>query len=410
MSGKEPRFFYGYIIVLVAAIVLLFTQGTFFAFGIFFKPLAENFGWTRTVTAGAFSLCSLLQGLLFVITGRINDRFGPRLVMTFCGAVLGIGYFLMAQIETVWQFYLFYGVIIAIGMSGGLVPMISTVSRWFVKRRGLMTGIVSGGVGLGLVIVPPVANWLISGYGWRTSYIIIGAASMVILVSAAQFLRRDPSQVGQSPYGASEVAAENPDSQASGLSFREALGTARFWVLFLVSVCFGYYLLTVMTHFVPYATDLGISPSVAVSFIAIIGGVDIISRITGGGIADRTGAKRAYQVFWGLAIISFLVLLVAGELWQFYLFAVLFGLAYGAKVALQSLAAGELLGIRSHGIIFGSHVFAGFIGGAIGPVASGFIFDVTGSYHLAFIICVVVSVVGLVAISLVRPVARKPQP
>ncbi len=192
MGASKPRFFYGYIVVLVAVIVLLFTQGTFLSFGIFFKPLSEDFGWTRAMTAGAYSLGSVVLGFLFIITGRLNDRFGPRVLVTFCGVILGIGYLLMSQIETIWQFYLVYGLMIAVGVSGGLVPMISTVSRWFVKRRGLATGIVSGGIGLGLVIVPILVNRFISSYGWRDSYAIIGVATLVILVLVAQFLKRDP--------------------------------------------------------------------------------------------------------------------------------------------------------------------------------------------------------------------------
>jgi len=385
----------------------LVTQGTYFSFGIFFKPLAEDFGWTRAMTAGAFSLCGLFQGFLFIVTGRINDRFGPRILLMVCGSILGIGYFLMSRIEVLWQFYLVYGVIVAIGMSGGLVPMLSTVSRWFVKRRGLVTGIASGGVGLGLVIVPSLSNWLISNYNWRDSYVIIGVATFVFLFSAALFLKRDPAQMGQSPYGEAEITGGKTVSQTWGLSLKEALGTVQFWQLFLVSVCFGYYVLTVLTHLVPHTTDLGVSPAQAVAFVAIIGLTDVVSRIMGGIVADRVGFKVTYQAFWGLAIVTFLVLLVAREVWQFYLFAVLFGLTYGAKVALQSLSAAELLGLKSHGVMLGAQVFAGFLGGAIGPVVSGYIFDITGGYELAFIICAIIAVVGFVVISLVRPIKVK---
>jgi len=270
-----------------------------------------------------------------------------------------------------------------------------------------MTGIVSGGVGVGLVIIPPLSNWLITNYDWRNSYMIIGIASMVILILSAQFLKRDPSQVGQLPYGEAEVKTEEPSSEPGGLSLREALSTYQFWLLSLACVCFGYYLLTVLTHLVPHATDLGISVVIAASFIAIIGGVDIISRVAGGVIADRIGYKPAYQAFWLLVIVALSLLLIAQDVRLFYLFAVLFGLAYGAKVALQSISAAELLGLRSHGAIFGGTVFAGFVGGSIGSVLSGRIFDVTGSYQLAFIICIILSVLGLVAVSLLRPIGRK---
>ncbi len=209
------------------------------------------------------------------------------------------------------------------------------------------------------------------------------------------------------PYGEAKATIQEAGSGVEGLTFQEALGTGRFWLLFLVSVCFGYYRLTILTHFVPHVTDLGISSSIAARSVAIIGGADIIGRIIGGAIADRIGSKRAYQVFWVLVIITLSVLLVAKEVWHFYLFAIFFGLTNATKLAFQSLAVAEFLGLRSHGVIFGSHVFAGFIGGAVGIVLSGYIFDVTGSYQLAFIISVAVSILGLVAISLVKSTGRE---
>ena len=133
--------------------------------------------------------------------GRLNDKLGPRLVMTICGIFLGLGVLLMSQVGGVWQLYLFYGVIIGIGMGGAFVALLSTVARWFVKRRGMMTGIVIAGVGLGQFIVPPIANWLISIYDWRMSYVILGSVVLVIGVLAAQFLRRDPAKMGLVPHG-----------------------------------------------------------------------------------------------------------------------------------------------------------------------------------------------------------------
>jgi len=216
-TGK-PRFFYGYAVVGAAFIVMLVAQGAFLSFGVFFKPVLTDFGWTRAMTSGAFSLCFLLNGLLGIGMGMLNDRRGPRLVVTTCGILLGAGYLLMSQIDTIWQLYLFYGVIVGIGISGAWVPLLSTVSRWFVKRRALMCGIVLSGVGIGVVIIPPLAAWLISIYSWRTSYIIVGIIVLVLVILAAQFLRRDPSQVGQLPYGAIEVEAES-----SGLVYSSIL-------------------------------------------------------------------------------------------------------------------------------------------------------------------------------------------
>ncbi|MFC1593137.1 MFS transporter, partial [Candidatus Omnitrophota bacterium] len=131
------------------------------------------------MTSGAFSLRMLFTGLLSMVMGKLNDRFGPRLVVTASGFFIGLGFLLMSQISTIWQLYLFFGVIVAIGISGSLIPMVSTVARWFVRRRGLMTGIAVSGGGFGTLVMPLLASYVISNYGWRTSYTIMGVIAIV---------------------------------------------------------------------------------------------------------------------------------------------------------------------------------------------------------------------------------------
>ena len=215
MRSKKPKLFYGYIIVAAAFLITLIMCGTLFTFGVFFKPILTEFGWTRAMTSGAFSLCILLFGLLGIGTGRLTDRFGPRVVMSGCGFFLGLGYLLMSQVSAIWQLYLFYGVMVGIGVSGSFVPLVSTVARWFAERRGMMTGIAVSGIGIGTMIMPLVANWLISSYGWRTSYIVVGITVLVLIILVAQFLRRDPGQMGQLPYGADEVKVESLNGSTS---------------------------------------------------------------------------------------------------------------------------------------------------------------------------------------------------
>ena len=164
-ESKKPRFFYGYVIIIVGFFVMALMWGTTLNFGLFLKPMSAEFGWTRATTSAPFSLSMFLFGILGMVTGRLNDRFGPRIVVTVCGLFLGVAFLLMSQISALWQLYLFYGVMIAIGTSGSFVPLASTVARWFARRRGLMTGLVLSGYGAGAMIGPPVASWLISSYG-----------------------------------------------------------------------------------------------------------------------------------------------------------------------------------------------------------------------------------------------------
>ena len=403
----KPKFFYGYIVVAFACLILTITQGTYYSFGVFFKPLSEDFGWTRAMTSGAFSLMVVLHGFLYIFTGRLNDTKGPRFVLTVTGFFLGLGYILLSQINALWQLYLFYGVVVAVGISGGYIPLLSTASRWFVKRRGLMTGIVAAGTGFGTLLVPPIANWLISEYDWRTSYLVVGIVSIVVIVLAAQFLRRDPSQVGQLPYGQEEEKANGINPTPIGLSLREAIRTKPFWLFALAMASFGVSLFVVMVHTVPHVTDLGFSAAKAASILAIIGASGIVGRVSFGGLSDRLGNKRTFIICFVLVAITLILLMVAKELWVFYLFAAVFGLAYGGWATVMAPLVADLFGLRSHGVILGSATFGATIGGAIGPVMAGRIFDVTGSYQLAFIICIIVSGIGLVAALLLKPASPK---
>ena len=150
------RFFYGYFVVIAALFLVLLHYGTRLSFGVFFKPMLTEFDWTRALMSGAFMLSMLMQGAGSILMGRLNDKLGPRFVMTLCGFLLGLGYLLMSLTGGSLHLYLFYGVIIGIGMAGAFVALLSTVARWFVKRRGMMTGIVIAGMGIGTLFMPPI--------------------------------------------------------------------------------------------------------------------------------------------------------------------------------------------------------------------------------------------------------------
>ena len=201
LPETKSGFFYGYIIVIVAFIIMAMSYGVYTAYGVFFIPILAEFNWTRAMTSGAFSLSMIIYGVMGFVAGILNDRLGPRLIVTICGIVLGCGLLLMSQITASWQLYLFFGVMVAIGMSGVWVPQLSTVARLFVRRRTLMTGVVIAGVGLGGLVGPPLISRLIEAYDWRFSYVILGCIVLVVMVLGAQFLKRDPAQKGQLPLG-----------------------------------------------------------------------------------------------------------------------------------------------------------------------------------------------------------------
>ena len=403
MISMRPKFFYGYVVVALAFLIMVITGGTMYTFGVFFKPLADGFGWTSAATSGAFSLQMVLHGLFYIVTGRLNDRFGPRVVVSACCLLLGAGYLLMSRISDIWHLYLFYGVIIGIGMSGGFVPLSSTVARWFVKRKGVMIGIAVAGISVGTMIMPPVASWLISNYGWRTSYAVIGLTVLVITISAAQFLRRDPSQMRLLPYGQSEVQGESSNLEVSGVSLQGAMHTRQFWLLCVAFLSFGVFQTAIMVHIVPHAIELGISATAAANIFAAIGGLGIVGRIVMGGTSDRIGCRAALVICFVLLTATLAWLLVAKELWMLYLFAAVFGFGYGGVSALMPPTVAEVFGLRSHGVILGVITFLATAGCAIGAVMAGSVFDITGSYQVAFLTCVTLSIIGIILSSLLRP-------
>jgi MFS family permease len=404
---RQPRVFYGYIVVAVAFLIMLMMWGAYYSFGVFFEPLLAEFGWTKATTSGAFSLSFFLTGLLGVFAGKLTDRFGPRIVLTVCGFFLALGYVLVSQTNALWQLYLFYGGIVALGMSASVIPLQSTVARWFVRRRGAMNGTVVSGIGMGMVVVPPVANWLISSYSWRTSYVVVSISALVLIISSAQFLKRDPAKIGQLPYGEDGLEAKGGLLDA-GLSLREAIRTWQFWTFGVALLCFTMSEGTILVHIVSHAIGLGISDASAALIIPIIGGVSIPSRILMGISGDRIGNKPAWTICFVFLIISFFLLLVARELWLLYLFAVIFSFGYGGLSTLISPMVAELFGLRSHGVIFGViTMLGGTAGMAVGPLLAGHIFDITGRYQLAFIIYVIILVIGLVLTSLLRPTRVK---
>jgi OFA family oxalate/formate antiporter-like MFS transporter len=397
------KFFYGYIIVAAALLIVTLDYGSRLSFGVFFKPMIGELGWSRTLISGAFTLSMLCQGLMGIYAGRLNDRLGPRFVMTICGFLFGLGFLLMSQVNTDWQLYLFYGLIIGIGMGAPFVSLLSTITRWFVKRRGTMTGVVIAGIGIGTFILPPVANWLISIYDWRISYLIIGGLLLVIGVLAAQVLRRDPSKMGLSPYGQNHEEKRIFTSGSDDFSLKGAINTRQFWITTAVFFCLGYCIFSTSVHLVPNITDLGISATTAANVLAVSGALNAVGCIVLGGAVDKIGSRRVCAISFILIIVSLFWLALVKEVWMFYLFAVIYGIGAGGGAPVESTIVAELFGIKAHGAILGLVNFGFLLGSALGPFLTGFLFDVTGNYHMAFFICAAIGAVGVVLTAILRP-------
>ena len=403
---EKPDSAHGYVAVIATFLIMMLAWGTLYSFGVFFKPLLNEFGWNRTITSTAFSLSMLLYGIISILMGRLNDRYGPKIVISICGLFLGLGYLMMSQVSAVWQLYLFYG-LIGVGISGSFVPMVSTVARWFKRRRGMMTGIGISGAGIGTIVVPPIAGLLIVNYGWRTSYMITGVVTFMIMVGIAQFLHRNPGTT-RLPQSDSKVGEVDINKlEACRIDFRQAIQTIQFWLLCSLLFCFGFTLQVIMVHIVPHATDLGILDTTAASILATIGGMSILGRIIMGGVSDKIGNKAALNICFILLLGALAWLLFSNRLWMLYVFAVVFGLGYGGFAPLTSLIVAQLFGLSSHGTILGGAEILYTIGAAIGPAIAGRIFDITGDYQVAFLTSAFLIVLALILVTFLRPLTCK---
>lgn len=401
-----PRLFYGYYIVVIALFIMLFVYGSRTVYGIFFKPMMLDFEWSRGATSLAITLSMLVQGLWGIVMGKLNDRKGPRLIISLCCFLVGAGFLLLSQVEHLWQLYIFYGLVVGMGMGGVFVVILSTVSRWFVKKRGTMTGIVLAGLGASMLLMSPTANWLIDVFGWRVSYAVVGAVILVVGITLAQFLKRDPSTMGLTPLGMKESGSPDTPVSVYGLTLREAMATWQFWVVVVCYVCFGYNLFTLTVHTVPLVTDIGISPTMAATILVFLGVGNILGGLVIGILADRIGNIKAFFLCFLLMAVPVFLIISSVHAWQFCLLCVIFGLGVGGGGTLEPTIVAELFGIRWHGLILGVVSFTFTVGGAIGPLVTGVLFDIYGDYRVALIIsgCLCVLALGLTAV--LKPVKK----
>lgn len=381
--------------------------GTIYTYGVFFDALLKEFGWSRAVTSAAYSLSSFLYGVVSIVTGRLTDKLGPRVVGIVCSILFASGLLLMSRTNSIWQLFLFYGVLVGIGIGGFWAPILSPIARWFTARRGMMMGIVTSGIGIGTLVTVPLISRSIESLGWRWSYVIIGGAVLVLTLAASQFLKRDPHQMGLEPYGSGSVKQEKSTRTSVNFSFQEAIHHPQFWMFCGIYFTYGFYMCTVAVHIVTYAIGLDISAVNAANILAISGGLGIAGRIMVGSASDRLGVKPSIILSIALMACGLIWLLFSQDLWMFYLFAAVFGFGYGSLSALQAPAAAELFGLHNVGTLIGCFSFSYTLGGSMGPVLAGYIFDRAGSYTTAWIICVIISITGLVLALLLRPVKKE---
>jgi len=355
------------------------TYGLNYSFSVYFKPLADHFSWDRATVSFIYSSSLIIRGGVSIGTGWLADKYSVRWVMIGCGFLMGLGFLLSSQVTELWQFFLTYAIIEAIGLSGTFGVGTAIVARWFTKNRGLALGIAASGSGLGTLFIVPGIERLIAAVDWSQAFIVCGIVAGILMITAAVFLREPHRQLTASN------SSDNNNIQDQSVSIKEAFKDSRMLLIALSFLFFFFGIQIVMVHLVNYATDTGIDPLISATFISVIGAVSIAGRLSVGLGANRIGIINSLLLTRGFLVLSFLLLLFTNSTWSFYLFAVLFSIPYGGEITQIPLVIGRYFGTRSMATLMGVNVFVVTIGGALGPLLAGKIFDLTGSYDWAFI-------------------------
>jgi MFS family permease len=409
-------FFYGWIIIAVTFVTMAIGVNARTAFSLFFPPILSEFGWDRGVTAGAFSFGFVVSAAVSPLIGRLMDRLGPRSVMEL-GVALMAGGLLLAPLTTQpWHLYLTIGVLVGAGsICLGYSGQSLYLPNWFNRRRGLAIGLAFAGVGIGSVTLLPWVQIMIDHGGWRTACTAIGLLILIVLAPINFLVRKRPEDMGLRPDGdAAPVASAqktisnvvDPAWANTDWTLGRALATSRFWWL-AVGYFGGLYIwYAVQVHQTKYLLDIGFSPAVAVWSLGAVSLLGIPGQIFLGHLSDRIGREWIWSTSCAGFAICFAALMALRDFHALplvYLMVFTQGaLGYGLTSIMGAVVV-EIFQGKHYGSIFGTIMAAALAGGAAGPLVTGVLHDLTGSYTLAFSIGIAMSGLSALAIWLAAP-------
>ena len=409
MSSSKNKPFYGWIIVAAFLVIGTMMYGTQSSFGVFFKSISGEFGLTRAATSAIFSVQNVFGAVASIIGGWAVDRYGPRVVVLLIGLFTGLSLLLTSQTNAAWQLFITYSLLFCV-IGAVYTVMMSTVSRWFDKNRGLALGIAGSGIGLGIVAIAPFATYLISSLDWRMAYIVMGLIAWVIIMPLSRLLRKSPDGTGFKPDGpksnSGEMSIAQPGNEGNieltVFSLREASKTRSFWLFGVIWLFTAFVFSLILIHIVPHGTDIGIPPMEAATVLSLLGASFIAGRLLMGRVSDSIGGKKTAIACALLMAASLIWLIWSHNLWMLYIFGIFFGLANGGLDTTIAALIGDTFGMRSIGVIMGTLQFAWGVGMIIGPAIGGLTFDFSNSYFTAFVIVAVTMVVIALLLALTR--------
>jgi MFS family permease len=394
---EHSRIFYGWWIVLVAAIGMFMGYGAIFSFtfGVFITPVGREFEWSRSAISIAYALSLVAYAAATPFIGRLVDRLGARKVIVPSVMLFGLGlismYFLTASLLQFFVVYIYLGLV---GGGSAAVPYSSVISHWFDRKRGLALGLAMVGVGLSTFIMPSLSHTLIGAFGWRSAYVLLGLAVMVVTIPVGFFLKERPEMMGLSPDGGDVAAKGMGDSSKEGMNGREALRDSTFWLLFGAVFLVAMSVIGCLIHLVPMLTDRGISAQSAAFATSLLGGAVIPGRVGSGYLLDRVHASYVAACFFSAAAVGILILLSGMSGFTVFVAAALVGLGMGAEGELIAYLVGRYFGLLSFSEVYGYALISFTLGGIVGPLVMGIVFDATGSYRFALGLFLLATIAG----------------
>ena len=418
-AGKDPLFFYGWVIVGLSFFTLAFHISARFSFTIFQVPLIAEFGWGRGVLGSAYALMMAVYAFFNPFMGSLIEKKGPRAVMPWAsvciGGAMAAGYF----ITSLWHVYVLTGIFIGAGTAlSGFSMHSALMPRWFAKNRGLATGIAVSGIGIGIFVLLPVIERMIAAFGWRAAYLGYGITVLLILAPANFLLLRNrPEDVGQTIDGLPPPAAGMADlpvrpggpGRGVGDVFRSVRGDARFWALALVGFAIGFNANTLLSQLLLFLVDADYPMVTGGIIVGMTGILRTVGSVGAGWLSDRIGRLRTLSAATSVSIAAVVLLLLTPGLGAVplpgYLFAVLFGFGTGGMSACYSAMAGDSFKGPTFAVIVGFIEISFALGGVVGPPLAGFAFDFMGSYLLPFTLDILLLIAVIFAVSFIYKAA-----
>lgn len=412
---RRPKVFYGWIIIGISIIGLTLVYGVRHSFSVFFPPILDDFGWSRGSTAVMLSLNMLIYGLVAPVTGSLGDRWKPRRIMFTGIIIIGLSTAICAYASELWHFYLLFGILLPLGMAMSGQPLMApAVANWFTKRRALALGLAQTGGGLSFAY-GMLAELCISWLGWRHAYFVLAGLLAAVLLPLYLLFHYRPESKGLSAYGSEEMpAARDLSSEVAvakepvshGWTLGQAMRHYRLWLLVLSEFLYwGIAAYLVLAHQVKFAMDAGYSGMFAASVFALFGFLVVAGQTTAF-ISDLTGREITITFSTILAIGAVSALLLVHDTaqpWLLHIYAICFGYGSGLFAATAVTGAADIFHGKHFGTIIGLLLMGMGTGGAIGPWLGGYIYDISGSYVTAFILCIACFVLACIAFWIAAP-------